>query len=161
MKKSFYLDENLSREIGRTLEDMQHRVLSVKNTSLHGASDAVQLEYAATHGLILVTRDADFIALHAESLKSSRPHSGIMRLAGYDSDAATRIIMVAGQHSDTGNSLFVLGPDGYTHQAEGQPRTSGIPAWKASESCARHGRFSKSYGVRNAAAARHTRDRMV
>jgi hypothetical protein len=56
-----------------------HQVRSPRDTGTSGVSDSEHLEYAADHGLTLLTKDPeDFIDLHNQWQAMSRTHSGIL-----------------------------------------------------------------------------------
>jgi predicted nuclease of predicted toxin-antitoxin system len=57
----FLLDEHLSKALARYLTRSGHDVLRVVDAGLRGASDTELLVWAATHGRVMVTRDADFL----------------------------------------------------------------------------------------------------
>lgn len=53
-------DENLSARLAGALADAYPDSVHLEHAGLLGAADAAVWAYAATHGLILVTKDEDF-----------------------------------------------------------------------------------------------------
>ena len=56
-------DENLSDKLQELLRDMFPGSLHVKSCGLAGSDDLAIWRYAAEHGLVLVTKDEDFLRL--------------------------------------------------------------------------------------------------
>jgi predicted nuclease of predicted toxin-antitoxin system len=73
----FYLDEHVPRAVARGVLQRGGDVVTVQEAGLRGAADAEQLAYAARVGRVIVTQDADFLALHA----TGTPHRGIVYAA--------------------------------------------------------------------------------
>ncbi len=69
----FHLDENISTSIAEGLRRRGVDVTTTADAGLMGADDAAQLAFAAAHGRVVVTHDADFLRLHAEGTV----HTGI------------------------------------------------------------------------------------
>jgi predicted nuclease of predicted toxin-antitoxin system len=69
----FHLDEHISTSIaaGRRRRDVD--ATTSAEARLLGAGDTAQLAFAASHGRVMVTHDADFLRLHAEG----STHAGI------------------------------------------------------------------------------------
>ena len=59
-KLRFYLDENMDPEIAEQLRRRGIDALAARDVSLLRVSDDVQLNYAATHGRVLCTKDSGF-----------------------------------------------------------------------------------------------------
>ena len=53
-------DQNLSRRLGTLLADLYPQSLQVGQIGLADADDAVIWDYASAHGLLIVTKDADY-----------------------------------------------------------------------------------------------------
>ena len=53
-------DHNLSPELVRSLADIQPDSLRVRDVGLQTADDETVWDYAALHGLVIVSKDADF-----------------------------------------------------------------------------------------------------
>lgn len=78
MAISFHLDEHIPQALADAL---RHRGIDVTTTveaDLAGATDRDQLAFAAAAGRVLVTRDVDFLLLHAQRV----PHAGIVYCHG-------------------------------------------------------------------------------
>ena len=60
----FHLDEHISTNIAAGLRRRGVDVTTTAEAGLMGADDAAQLAFAASHGRVMVTQDADFLRLH-------------------------------------------------------------------------------------------------
>ena len=69
----FHLDENVDPDVARGLRRHGIDVTTTIDANLRSQSDEAQLAFAAQTGRILVTHDADFLALAARDAA----HSGI------------------------------------------------------------------------------------
>ncbi len=69
-----YLDEHVAKAVCDGLRLRGLDVLTVGEAGQTGASDADQLAFATLKGRVLVTRDADYLRLHA----AGRAHAGIV-----------------------------------------------------------------------------------
>ena len=70
----FYCDEHIDHALAKALRSHEIHVETAVEAGTVGWSDERQLRYAAEHGLVLITRDADFLRLNAEA----QPHAGIL-----------------------------------------------------------------------------------
>jgi predicted nuclease of predicted toxin-antitoxin system len=73
MEIRFHLDENIQGGVARGLARRGIDVTTSQDSGLLGAPDTTQLQFAATSGRVLVTHDADHLALAASGVR----HSGI------------------------------------------------------------------------------------
>ncbi len=75
-----YLDDDLdSNALIGFLRQMRHEVISPRAVGTRGVADEEHLRYAAEHGLVLLTANAeDFVDLHGEWIRDQREHSGIL-----------------------------------------------------------------------------------
>lgn len=71
---SFYLDEHIPKAVAKGLRQRGIEVFTCAEMDTLGLSDAEQLTLAAKESWAIVTRDNDFLALHAEGIS----HSGIV-----------------------------------------------------------------------------------
>jgi hypothetical protein len=69
----FHLDEHIPAGIAVGLRRRNIDVTTTAEAGLIGADDAAQLSFAAASGRVVVTRDADFLRLHAQGAL----HAGI------------------------------------------------------------------------------------
>ena len=69
----YYLDEHIDPAIAAGLRARGIEVLTTAETGHEQAPDIEQLEFARSENCVLVTRDADFLALAAQGIA----HSGI------------------------------------------------------------------------------------
>ena len=69
----FYLDEHVGSVVRRALRQRGIDVETVAEAGLLGATDDAHLGHALSSGRVVVSRDSDFLVLHAEG----RPHAGI------------------------------------------------------------------------------------
>jgi hypothetical protein len=73
MPLRFHLDEHIPSSIAAGLRRRGVDVTTTAEARLLGADDKDQLAFAASHGRVMVTHDADFLRLHAEGIV----HAGI------------------------------------------------------------------------------------
>jgi predicted nuclease of predicted toxin-antitoxin system len=69
----FYTDEHIARAVVSALRQRGVDVRTTLEAGLLGAADEAHLAFALVEGRVLLTQDADFLALAA----SGMPHSGI------------------------------------------------------------------------------------
>jgi hypothetical protein len=89
-----YLDEDVSVFVAQLLRPHGFDVLTTKDAQNLGSADVVQLRYATTHRLTLLTHNrVDYELLHAEALRNQQPHAGILvanrRASDFDWPAAS------------------------------------------------------------------------
>ncbi|MFH0924937.1 MAG: DUF5615 family PIN-like protein [bacterium] len=77
VKISFYADENIPPAIVAGLRHREVDVLTTKEAGMLGASDDAHLELANVQQRVIITKDVDFLRLHAESIN----HSGIVHIS--------------------------------------------------------------------------------
>ena len=79
MDVRFLIDEHIDHAIASALGNRGYNVLTIADAKLLGADDAQAiLPFARTESRVLVTRDADFLALHARG----DAHAGIVHWHG-------------------------------------------------------------------------------
>ena len=79
MSFTIYLDDcSDHNRLIHSLTQSGHTVISPRTVNTKGWADPDHLEYASTHGYILLTHNpADFRRLHRDWQKQGRTHSGI------------------------------------------------------------------------------------
>lgn len=70
----FYVDEHIAHSVVAGLRRRGIDVMTTDQAGLRGATDERQLRQANEQHLVLVTKDDDFLRLHAEGVR----HSGIV-----------------------------------------------------------------------------------
>lgn len=83
-------DENLSARLVRALADLFPGSVHVDAVGLHGASDERIWSYAASDGLVLVTKDEDFHRLSV--LRGAPPKVVWIRLGNCATEDVTRLL---------------------------------------------------------------------
>lgn len=73
----FHLDEHIPLALASGLNRRGISVTTTQNSNLLGTSDVEQLSFATNESRVLVTRDDDFLKLHAQGVE----HSGIVFVA--------------------------------------------------------------------------------
>ena len=72
-------DQNLSRRLKERLQDLYPDSLHVQDIGLESNPDINVWEYAASHNLIVVTKDSDFVELSARLGHPPKSHSAECR----------------------------------------------------------------------------------
>lgn len=70
----FHLDENMPVIISSALQKRGVDITTSNEAKLIGASDIEQLEFALNENRVIITRDSDFLRLHASGIQ----HAGIV-----------------------------------------------------------------------------------
>jgi hypothetical protein len=70
----FCADEHIPRAVTEGLRRRGVDVVTIQEVGMQGAEDLRHLEYAARHGRVVLTQDADFLRLHAGGVS----HAGIV-----------------------------------------------------------------------------------
>lgn len=70
---SFYLDENMPKEVADGLRTRDIDVITTPEIGHMGYKDEEHLAYALAEGRVFVTQDEDFLILHSKQV----PHAGI------------------------------------------------------------------------------------
>ena len=78
MAVKFHLDENLEHAIARGLRRRDIDCSTTTDAELVSGSDRDQLAFAISQGRVLITRDSDFVALHAAMFAGGEEHAGIV-----------------------------------------------------------------------------------
>lgn len=71
---SFYLDEHIPKAVAKGLKQRGINSITCSEINTLGLSDMEQLALATEKSWVIVTRDNDFLVLHAQAV----PHSGIV-----------------------------------------------------------------------------------
>jgi predicted nuclease of predicted toxin-antitoxin system len=75
----YYLDEDISPKVANILRDYQVDAVSTHEAKRTQTSDREQLEYAASGGMSMVTRNRDdFVRLTVQFFNELRPHCGVL-----------------------------------------------------------------------------------
>jgi predicted nuclease of predicted toxin-antitoxin system len=97
-RPAFYTDEHVPSAVAKELRRRDVDVLRCQEAEMMGADDLAHLTLAVEQGRVLITRDQDFLRLHAEWMAEGRAHAGI-------------IFITAKSHEDIGaivkKALFV------------------------------------------------------
>lgn len=76
-KIRFYLDENIPNALAKSLRQHGVDIVTTSEAEMRARSDVEQLQFALRQSLVCVTKDEDFLTLHAQGVV----HGGIVFLA--------------------------------------------------------------------------------
>lgn len=89
----FFTDENISLRVADLLRGRGVEAISVHESGMAGASDLEIMEFAASNGRCVVTRNRDdFLALTERFFAEGRAHAGILVIAKSIPAKAPRLI---------------------------------------------------------------------
>jgi len=112
MAIALYLDEDIDPLLAQVLRDRGFDCVSARESHTLGRSDHEQLDFATSHGRIILTFNVkDFVRLAAESAISGRHHAGIIVSDHLPFRELLRRILVLLQrhaHADLANRLLWL-----------------------------------------------------
>jgi hypothetical protein len=77
MSLKFYTDTHIPKQVAVQLREKGIEVIRCEEVGLATASDAEHLQYAASRGLSIITKDDDFLRLHARWMREGKKHAGI------------------------------------------------------------------------------------
>lgn len=80
----FYLDEHIAQSVVAGLERRGVDAITTDEAGIRGASDEEQLAHATQQQRVIVTKDDDFLRLHAQGVQ----HNGIVFVPGQASIGA-------------------------------------------------------------------------
>ncbi len=86
MAIKFYCDEHIHPAIPTALRNRGSDILTAQDVLMLGIADEVHIQFAASEGRAIITRDTDFLRLH----KTGISHAGI--LFAHQSKALSEII---------------------------------------------------------------------
>ena len=91
---AFQLDENVSSLIAALLRNRNIEAWTTLEAGLIAASDPEQLAFATANQRVLLTHNRnDFLELHEQYLRESRPHCGIVIARKHPSHETTRRLL--------------------------------------------------------------------
>ena len=116
MALALYLDDcAFSHPLRERLLSAGHRVVVPADANLTGADDEEHLRYAATEGLILVTKNPnDFEALHEDWRADSQEHPGILGI--YQDNDVRRDMLSSDIVRTVANVEVAYGSEGIRNQ---------------------------------------------
>ena len=88
----FYTDTHIPKQVAIQLRNKDIDVIRCEEVGLAEVDDETHLEYAITNKLCIITKDDDFLSLHANILKTDRIHHGIFFSSKRDNPAIGEII---------------------------------------------------------------------
>ena len=77
MNLRFYTDTHIAKQVAIQLRERGIDVVRCEEVGLAEASDEEHMEYAAQHGLSVITKDHHFLGFHAQWMAEGREHAGI------------------------------------------------------------------------------------
>src|SRR5437588_11441499 len=109
---AFLLDENMPKRAATALRRAGYSAVRVVEMGLRAQKDPAIFTYARARGLIIVTRDADFLASQYQP-----PHAGIILLSlpGVPGRAVVEpllAVLTSLRGQDFANKVYVVIPDG-------------------------------------------------
>jgi hypothetical protein len=113
MSLAFYLDENMPRVIAVGLRLRGVNVLTAQEDNRRKTDDAILLERASTLGRVMVSFDADMLAISVSHQRENIPFSGVIyahptRISVGDLLRELEIIAEAGGPEDLANTILYL-----------------------------------------------------
>lgn len=109
---AFLLDENMPKRAANALRRAGYSAVRVIEVGLRAQKDPVIFAYAHARGLIIVTRDADFLGSQYQP-----PHAGIIllslpRVPGRAVVDPLMAAITSLQGQDLTNTIYLVDPDG-------------------------------------------------
>ena len=77
MSLRFYTDTHIAKQVAIQLRERGIDVVRCEEVGMADADDDEHLEYAVQHGLTVITKDNDFLRLHAQWMAAGQEHAGI------------------------------------------------------------------------------------
>ena len=106
-----YLDENVPHRVKALLATHRRKAITTSDAQMNGASDPCQLRHAAAMRAVIVTRDMDFVSLHA-----TNKHCGIVKYPADMGpiDVTARLLRILKVVPDINDTLVVVGWQSFT-----------------------------------------------
>ena len=92
MSIRFYTDTHIPKQVAIQLREKGVDVIRCEDVGLAEADDEEHLEYAAEHGLALITKDFGFRSRHFRWMEESKKHSGIFYCNDRNNSAIGKIV---------------------------------------------------------------------
>lgn len=92
MSLKFYMDSHIPEAVATQLRASGVDVLRCQEVGLIDASDVEHLAYASQQGRAIITKDADFPALHTQWMEAGKMHYGIF-FCPYRNEPAIGVIV--------------------------------------------------------------------
>lgn len=94
MSLKFYTDSHIPEAVATQLRTKGVDILRCQDVGLADATDIEHLEYATQERRAIITKDADFPALHVKWMQEGRTHSGIFFCQYREQPAIGEIVTV-------------------------------------------------------------------
>jgi len=97
---SFYTDTHIAKQIAVQLRNKGVQIIRCEEVGLAEADDDEHLKYAVDHQLCIITKDDDFLRLHATYLSEGREHCGIFYSRQRDNPTIGEIVKACLEYYD-------------------------------------------------------------
>jgi predicted nuclease of predicted toxin-antitoxin system len=96
----FYTDTHIDKQVAFQLRQRKIDVIRCEEVDLAEADDEAHLQYAATNGYALITKDAGFRSRHFQWLEHNKAHCGIFFCADRHTAAIGRIVSTCAEFAE-------------------------------------------------------------
>lgn len=108
MSLQFYTDTHIPKQVVIQLRIKGINVVRCEDVGLAEVDDETHLEYAINHNLCIITKDDDFLSLHAKIITAQSIHYGIFFCRQRANPAIGEIVSTCSEYyelieSDTGS----------------------------------------------------------
>ncbi len=100
MSLRFYTDTHIPKQVAIQLRAKDIEVIRCEEVGLAEADDEVHFQYAIDNELCLITKDDDFLRLHAIHVESNKRHDGIFFSRKRESPAIGEIVKSCTEYYD-------------------------------------------------------------
>ncbi len=100
MSLRFYTDTHIPKQVAIQLRNKGIDVIRCEDVQLAEVDDETHLNYAINNQLCIITKDDDFLSLHAKLITTQRSHHGIFFCRKRDNPAIGEIVATCVEYYD-------------------------------------------------------------